>query len=212
MLRQFLIVCLMLFTHSTHAKPSPELQSLKEKLSPIHAMEADFKQEVRQAGGEVSQTVSGHLQIKKPGLFRWEVLEPEKNLIVSDGKKVWNYDEDLEQVTVQYLERASGTPVFFLSGEVDSLDKDFMVKDVTKLPDNCSSKSSLCYLLHPHQADSPFQWIKIGFHEDRLHELQILDQLGQVSRFYFSKIKTNTALEKTIFQFTPPKGVDVIGP
>jgi outer membrane lipoprotein carrier protein len=41
--------------------------------------------------------------------------------------------------------------------------------------------------------------------------MQLLDKLGQSTELVFSDVELNTRLAPGLFDFTPPKGADVIG-
>jgi outer membrane lipoprotein carrier protein len=40
--------------------------------------------------------------------------------------------------------------------------------------------------------------------------MRLQDGLGQVTRLTFSDVKQNPKIDEKLFQFTPPKGVDVM--
>ncbi len=185
---------------------------LKALLTPVSTLQGNFQQVIKSESGRTLQTCSGKMWIKKPGQFRWEVLGHEPRMIVADGKKVWDYDKDLDQVTVQKLNKAqTAAPIFFLTGDVNSLNTDFEIK---KIPLNhqghCLKASDSCFELQPKNNEGSFQWIKIGFKAKILHEMELLDQLGQVSLFSFKQMHLNTPMPDSQFRFMPPKGVDVL--
>ena len=55
-----------------------------------------------------------------------------------------------------------------------------------------------------------FQRVKLIFADKELKGLEFYDQLGQHTIVHLSDIKTNPKLQKNLFQFTPPRGVDVV--
>ncbi|TWQ60431.1 outer membrane lipoprotein chaperone LolA, partial [Xanthomonas vasicola] len=64
-------------------------------------LDGQFSQRVTDANGKVKENSSGRVALATPRQFRWEYAKPYKQLIVADGKKVWVFDPDLEQVTVR---------------------------------------------------------------------------------------------------------------
>lgn len=193
---------------ATVATDTAELQSL---LAPVLALQGNFQQTIKSEEGRLLQTCSGKMWLKKPGQFRWEVLGNEPRLIVADGKKVWDYDKDLDQVTIQKLKKGqTAAPIFFLTGDVNSLDTDFKIKKLPLKNGHCLKNSDTCFELQPKRSEGSFQWINIGFKEKMLNELELLDQLGQVSQFIFKQMKLNTNISDSQFKFIPPKGVDVL--
>src|SRR5689334_25322613 len=72
----------------------------------LTTLRASFTQTVKDAHGKDVDRSSGSLVVSRPGKFRWEV-QPKSGsnstgqLLVADGKNVWFFDRDLEQVTVK---------------------------------------------------------------------------------------------------------------
>jgi len=207
-MRIALCLILGLITSVVFADNSGELQAL---LAPVASLQGDFQQSIKNENGKVLQRLSGKLSLKKPAQFRWEVLGEEPRLIVADGKKVWDYDKDLEQVTVQKLNKGqTRAPIFFLTGETSSLDRDFEIVKIPLKNGICLEGSDACFELKPKHEEGAFQWIKIGFKAKILNEMALLDQLGQYSQFLFKNVKINDNIPVAQFRFTPPKGVDVL--
>ncbi len=184
-----------------------EGDALKALLAPINSMEGKFQQKVTNENGKVLQTSFGVFALQKPKQFRWEVKGKAARLVVSNGKKVWDYDEDLAQVSVRILSnREQKLPIFFLSGDTASLEKNFEIK-------SCSAIQNTCFELHPKASGKQdiFQKIRLQFKAKVLVELETLDELGQKTVFRFSDLKINPKLSANRFQFVAPKGVDIIG-
>lgn len=192
------------FASSVQADPE-SLQRLHDKLQGMHSFQAEFTQTVLDGSGSMMQTTRGEIAVKRPGLLYWEVYAPLEQLVVSDGVKLWSYDPDLEQVTVQAVDqRLSQTPAMMLSGEVDGLSDSYEI-DGTQLDDKVWQ-----FQLTPKGQDSLFEQLKLTFSGDRLVQMHLADSLGQRSSLEFSNIKMNPKLKDEIFSFVPPEGVDVI--
>ena len=72
---------------------------------------------------------SGKVAVSAPRLFRWEYVKPYPQLIVADGKKVWVYDPDLQQVSVRPQgEEEQNSPLAVLI-DPSKLDAQFVVKE-----------------------------------------------------------------------------------
>ena len=74
---------------------------LEKFLEKTQTLEADFQQTLRTREGEVLQQTEGKFYLHRPGKFRWNHKTPYEQIIVSDGERIWIYDVDLAQVTVQ---------------------------------------------------------------------------------------------------------------
>lgn len=183
------------------AESSVEL--LKRFLASTHALKADFEQVVLDESGRPAQRSQGRFFLQRPGRFRWDYEQPYHQEIVSDGEKVWFYDADLEQVTVKRLDQAIGsTPALLLSGELE-LEQNFRLE-------NQGRTAGLAWIkLWPRSENSSFQYILIGMDGKALERMELSDNFGQLTRIYFSNVKTNLRLDPNLFQFTPPAGADV---
>jgi outer membrane lipoprotein carrier protein len=184
----------------------PDATQLGKLLNNIQTMQADFVQQSLSSKGKVQQTSQGHMSLSRPGKFRWDTRTPSKQLLVTDGTYVWIYDPGLQQVVRRNLNASNAAnPASLLSGKVEDLQQRFYV---TKL--NPVSGGGLWYELKPKQGNDLFQWIQLRFDNNDLSEMRVADNLGQESVFTFSNVKVNASLSAQLFQFTPPKGVDVV--
>jgi outer membrane lipoprotein carrier protein len=129
---------------------------------------------------------------------------PYEQLIVSDGEQVYQYDPDLAQVTVRKVDQAIGTsPAAILFGS-GSLEQSF---DVSALP----AHDGLEWLrARPRNTDAGFSRVDIGFKNNQPVRIELLDAFGQTTRVDLSHITPNPKVTARDFQFTPPKGVDVV--
>jgi len=77
-----------------------------------------FEQTVTASSGRRPQISSGTFVFMRPGKFRWVYERPYPQLLVSDGERLWSWDEDLNQVTTRVLGDALGsTPAAVLTGD-----------------------------------------------------------------------------------------------
>ena len=56
-----------------------------------------------------------------------------------------------------------------------------------------------------------FEHIRLGFDQHNLRTMELIDNFGHTTRLEFSHVQRNPQLAPTLFEFTPPAGVDVIG-
>lgn len=180
------------------------VDDLQAKLNALHSMHADFTQVVKAGKREVSQS-SGSMALSRPGKFRWQTKEPMAQLVVADGKKIWIYDNDLEQVTVKKQSQGvGGTAALFLSGYDDTVSRNFTAEEkndtAARTTFNLVSKSS----------KENFQKVSLVFEGPILRTMIMHDQLGQTTVVELSAVTVNHRLADKLFSFTPPKGVDVV--
>ncbi len=196
-------LAIALFTTSAFAGARDDLNTFTKGLK---GLDGQFTQQVFDANGKLKESSSGRVALSAPRLFRWEYVKPYAQLIVADGKRVWVYDPDLQQVT----KRAQGTeeqnsPLAALV-DPSKLDKDYVIKDV-------GSKNGLDWLeLAPKIAtDTSFKSARLGFSAQGLATMQVVDALGQKTRITFSAWKRNPAFATGTFRYVPTKGVDIVG-
>lgn len=181
-------------------------EQLKAFVSKVQSATGSFSQATTgPQGGKAKPAQQGTFAFQRPGKFRWEVQKPYAQLIVADGKQVYQYDPDLAQVTVREVGKAIGaSPAAILFGSGD-LEQAF---NVTPLPDS----DGLQWLrAKPHNAaDAGFAQVDIGMRDNMPVRILLLDAFGQTTRVDFSGMQANASVPASQFQFTAPKGTDVV--
>lgn len=195
------IVIMMLFSVSCFADTTTE--QLQIKLNAIRTMNATFNQMVKAKKHNLSHS-SGTMALARPGKFRWQTNSPMAQLVIADGKQLWVYDKELEQVSVKKQTLGmSGAAALFLSGKNDTLAHDFTVKS-EKLDGGEQ------YDLLSKSKKANFLRVKLKFQGGELTGMSLYDQLGQETGVQFSNIKMNPKLAPSLFKFKVPNGVDVV--
>lgn len=171
----------------------------------LKGLDGRFTQTVYDANGKRKESSSGRVALATPRLFRWEYMKPYPQLIVADGRTVWVYDPDLQQVT----RRAQGaeeqdSPLAALI-KPSRLDGDYMIREAG------TSDNLEWLVLTPRKANTGFKSAKLGFGRAGLSRMQVVDALGQRTEIGFTSWKRNPRFAKTTFSYKPPKGVDVVG-
>jgi len=181
------------------------VSSLRDFFMNTHSMRAQFRQEVFDQQGQKLQQVEGSMQLQRPNKFRWDYKKPYEQQIISDGKQVFLYDAELQQVTVSDLSKALGSsPAAMLAGG-EAVEKSFILK-------NAARKDDLTWVLAlPKNKDSGFERIILGFKDGQLRKMELYDSFSHVTHILFSQVERNPVLALESFLFTPPKGVDVVG-
>ncbi|MBL4866177.1 MAG: outer membrane lipoprotein chaperone LolA [Pseudomonadales bacterium] len=188
-----------------------ETKQLNALLASINSMDAEFSQLVLDARGGVIQEVNGQLTIQRPYKFRWITGAPFFQNVISNGQLLWVHDLDLEQVTVQTLDRSVGnTPALLLSGDPEQIGEAFEInREISRASGSDSGKEIIFRLLPKHE-DGLFESLRVTFLNDVLVEMYLKDSLGQQTTIEFKTVKTNITIAPGVFEFTPPKGVDII--
>ncbi|WP_297424661.1 outer membrane lipoprotein chaperone LolA [uncultured Acinetobacter sp.] len=206
-----------LMVTSTYAAPATEqvaTQNLVKQLSAIQSLTASFEQSTKisakannnkaLSAQHMNQTFTGVMQVERPGKFSWQINSPVKQTIVSTGRTVWIYDPDLQQAIRQNLdEQVANTPALLLSGNTAQIQQAYRISQ----PD----KTKTYYTLYPKDKEGAFQSLTISFGAKNAPTLMILqDSLGQTTHVRFNNVKVNAKIPASTFNFTPPKGTDII--
>lgn len=199
------LVCATLFLFTLPAEASTSVEQLHSFLDRAHTVRAEFEQRVTDADGVQIQESSGTVYIERPGKFRWEYRDAGGQLIVSDGRRLWVYDQDLEQISVRPLQPALGnTPAVVLSG-ARPIDEVFTLQDAGR-------HDGLDWVrLRPREQDSSFDELLLGLKGGELQRMDLSDNFGQQTELSLRDVQVNVPLAPGLFQFTPPPGVDVVG-
>lgn len=181
-------------------------------LTHLKTLRADFAQTVTDGKGEQVQKAEGKLVIVRPGRFRWE-LTPDggaPQLMVADGRNLWFYDRDLEQVSVKPATAAlTATPAGLLSGDGN-------IRELFTVAPAGRKDGFDWVLVTPKESDADFREARLAFgtgsrQEGELKRMVLKDKLGQTVRLDFFKSERNPPVAETEVTFTPPPGADVIG-
>ncbi len=179
-------------------------EMLDNFLQDLHSLQAKFEQTLYDESGDVLEKTSGEMYMQRPNKFRWIYQIPYNQLIVADGKKVWIYDSDLEQVTSKHINDALGKTPAFLLNRPEAVEKDFRV---TQLP----SKTVVTRLhLVPKDTEAQFESININLYKKILLSFELMDNFGQITYIKFRHLVRNKKLNPNLFIFTPPADVDII--
>lgn len=199
------VLTLFILTVSGLVQAGVGADRLKSFFSDVTTVRANFIQQVVGVKKKVLQETSGQMLLLRPGRFRWDYKTPYEQQIVSNGKKVWLYDVDLEQVTVKTLDGALGsTPALLLSSDTP-IEENFTVSELGE------ARGLQWVELTPLQKESSFEKLVLGFDKTNLVNMELHDSFGQLTRLLFSKVERNPVIDPVKFDFIPPKDVDVIG-
>lgn len=180
------------------------LDQLRAFLDQSRSARGVFAQTVLARSGKKPRQAAGVFALQRPGKFRWSYESPYKQLLVSDGARLWSYDPDLNQVAVKKLGAAFGaSPAALLAGK--DLDRQF------DLAEGAAADGLEFVQARPRGGDAGFERIRIGFADNRPVVMEIHDAFGQVTMLRFSQFEANPPLPDSLFRFVAPAGADVVG-
>jgi outer membrane lipoprotein carrier protein len=199
------IAALLLMGLAGAAQAGEGEAKLDRFLDGLKTMEAGFIQTLLDPRGELIEESRGSLRLSRPSRFRLQYTNPYEQLYVADGKKIWMYDRDLEQVTVKPQSNALGSTPAMLLSTTEPLKNSFSITEL-------GAHEGFQWLeLKPLAGDSNFDFVRLALEGDVLRAMEMVDGFGQTTRLYFETVERNPMLAKETFRFEPPPGVDVIG-
>lgn len=200
-----LCVLFLFFTAPSFASGNPDYLQLSGYLKNLDGVNAKFVQHTFDGKGTILQTQKGLMKLKFPNMFRWQSTEPYEQLLVSNGKTLWQFDQDLEQVTIQKLDqRLSATPALLLSGSHRDIVKEYDVY-AEKL------QGEHHFVLIPKSKDVLFDRLRFEFLESgSLNRMIIKDETGQKTIIRILDSQHDKTLSAAEFEFNVPEGIDVI--
>ncbi|PKG39023.1 outer membrane lipoprotein chaperone LolA [Psychromonas sp. Urea-02u-13] len=198
-MQKFLVsLCLLTLSFSANAL-SADAQQLKDKLAVFEQINATFTQKVSSAEGKLLNKSTGEMTISRPGKFHWQVITPEEDLIVSDGKTIWYYSPFIEQVTlINFADAITGTPFALLAGATKAQWADYVV----------TKKGNIFSVTNPKQVQAT-RFIFEFDNNNNINKFVVIEEQGQRSEFLLTHKKVLTPIDDAMFKFNIPAGVEV---
>jgi outer membrane lipoprotein carrier protein len=199
------LILLVWLALSAGARADTAAMQLAALLEPVQQMSAEFTQTVLGTRQELLQSAEGYLRLARPQQFKWVLLAPYPQTIVTSGSRLFVYDPDLEQVQIRPIADAlNGTPALVLLGTGTDIQAQFdVVHEVANDVDE--------FVLVPKNTDALYTEIRMTFSAQRLVRIEIVDSLGQLTDVSFHNLVVNGPLAPDEFEFVVPPDADVIG-
>jgi len=157
---------------------------------------------------DITDTASGRLLIKHPGMMRWEYEVPDRQIIVSNGFQLWIYRPDDNQVMI------GKAPAFFGDGKGASF-----LSDITRMRENFTitlEKSGRAehhiLKLVPRNKTFDLSVIYLTISSDTYDVVQIVtyNSYEDETRIELSEIRFNPDLDNSLFIFIAPEGAELL--
>lgn len=169
---------------------------------------AQFIQESTVKAMQITDFASGKMFVRYPGKMRWEYEKPEKQIIITDGLKLWIYRPDDNQVMT------GSAPVFFRDGKGANFLSDIKLvreKFSISLED---SRDDLFYELKllPLEKSLDVTDIRLSVTRNSFTVIRVIthNSYGDENRIELLNNKFDVKLEDALFSFAIPPGADVL--
>ena len=198
---RYLILAALLIVNPALAEDAEH--RLNAALKNLDNLTADFKQTLLDEDKKIIQNSRGYLAIQRPGKFAWIYKEPFEQQIIADGKELWIYDVELDQVTVKPMDAGlASAPIMILMKQND-VGEDFIISEV-------GQREFLYWIeLTPVAKNMEYSHIYIGLEAGEIRAMELRDKFGQSTQIVFENLRVGVVHDPATFVFEPPPGVDV---
>ena len=203
MIKKTTLLLLCLLSFNVVAGDVIAIQQLKNFLDNTQSLSARFQQKLVDEYGGLMQQSAGTLNMQKPGKFRWDYILPYSQNIISNGKKIWMYDSELEQVNIRPYDQVQSSPINLLDNQ--KLDDQFVLES---LP---FAENQYWVRLTPKNSESDFKKMLLGLQNGKIKSMRFRDNFNQQTDIEFEQLIVNPKFKKDNFEFVAPEGTDVMG-
>lgn len=188
-----------------------DIDKLEEKYQNAKSFQADFRQEAFQITRARTKSSRGRLMMRKPHLIRWETHEPNKNVLVTNGDRLWHYTPALSksgkgQVKIQPAKQIRDHQLVKILSGSSKLKASFVIKK-EKLSDG-----KVLLLLTPKRRLGELKLLKLKVNPEThlIREARMEYASGNHTTIYLQNISLSDNLPASLFDFTPPAGTEII--
>lgn len=206
-----LAVSIPFAAHSASTQDATAVVSnIQKKYASINDLSSTFTQETRIKDLEEKISSSGKVWFKKPGMMKWQYEEPWKDTIVSDGKKVWYFDSQENQVAETEFDSvwAGSLGSYTVISILEDLDRLFDVRMGAGSTDK--QGNILLDLKQKEQEQTKQVTIAVDPKTYTLRRIIIGDLFGNTTVIKLGTAEVNLGIPDSFFTFDKPKGAGTV--
>ncbi|MDT8428791.1 MAG: outer membrane lipoprotein chaperone LolA [Pseudomonadales bacterium] len=183
-----------------------EAHNLEVLLAEINSFKANVTQMIVESDGGVLEESKILFMLERPDGFYWETLEPFPELLVTNGIKLWNYQPDLLQVSIENWdpEQAELAAQLF-NGQFAEIREDYQIT-----AQSAADGEDREFFLKPLDSGSVYERVSLYFKQGVIDSIHIDHGNGQKTLWQFYDKQLNLDIADEVFQFTPPADIEVI--
>ena len=152
--------------------------------------------------------------------MRWNYSDPDKQVLISDGKTISMYFEELRQMIIAPVSQSQADILFSFFGGQGDLEENFTILDTTlqQADESIETEERVKMVnLIPNNADSQLAMITIYVTEDLLiRRITLIDHFETNTTITIANVVLNPFASKSaeeidaLFSFSPPEGTEII--
>jgi len=157
---------------------------------------------------EITDRASGRIFVKRPGMMRWEYEKPDLQTIVTDGRRLWIYRPEDNQVMI------GKAPVFFGDGkgagflaDIQQIRRQFYITLENKL-----IEGNYRLKLFPITKTFDLSVVYLSISTKMFDVVRIVtyNSYGDKTRIDLRSVRLEQTLDDNLFTFQIPAGVEVL--
>lgn len=200
-----LAVCLSIASRSVAGEAAagvvdPAMSPVWNLLASQEQASGEFRQELYDEEGDLVELSQGRYAILRPGYFRWEIDEPDRQEItVADGV-LWHYDLDLATATSRQV-----------GAEEQFTALDLLARDSAELAERFTVETldDQHFRLLPRFPRAGFSAVELSWSEGELTAMTVERRDGQTLSLDLKPELNPRPLAPEDFEFRAPEGVEV---
>lgn len=203
MKKVILLLTIAILSQGAFAQYDPEakavLDAMSAKYKKVTAFSASFSQKIENPSAGIDETLEGSITVKG-GKYKLEILDSE---IYNNGKEVWVYSPELEEVTVTTYDP---TEEEITPGNVyDLYKKGFKYALISKM-----ENGDRVIELDPESREKSYHKIRMIINaKDEVKNFTVFEKTGNKYLYTVSNFKPLSSLSDAFFTFDTSKYPDV---
>ena len=193
------------------AESNPALDRILEGMEQKYAnssFSAKFLQQSTIKAMELTDSATGKVYVMHPGKMRWEYEQPDRQIIITDGYKLWIYRPEDNQVMT------GAAPEFFRDGKGASFLSDINLLrrkfDIVLLEGEKSLFHELKLTPREKTMDVASIRLSVSMSTFTVMRIATYNSYGDETRIELLNSEFGKVLDEDLFSFKIPEGVDVL--
>jgi len=173
-----------------------------EQYRNMNSFYAEFGQVFCDEEAGICQRFEGRTYYMKPNYFRMEIDDP-KQVYVGDSNSLWIYFPEENRVIRQKLEQVP------FQINPDALFADYENDYNAEIVEEGDDYYEIA--LNPKEDSDIYRKLQVRIRAKsyEIIGITVYDEAGTESKFDFTKVEINKKISKKMFEFSPPKGVQI---